>query len=237
MMRIIPAIDLIDGFCVRLVRGDYDQRKTYDTDPLEWAKELEGLGITHLHVVDLDGAKANQPRNLGVLEKIAHATSLDIEWGGGIKTEQSLRSVFSAGARRAICGSVAVDHHETFIDWLSLFGPEHIILGADVRDGMVSTHGWLDTSDVHVNEIIRQFLPHGLTQVICTDISRDGMLLGPNFALYESLMKAFPEVLFTLSGGVSSIDDVRKAADMGLHATIIGKALYEGRIKPEELIW
>ncbi len=237
MMQLIPAIDLIDGHCVRLVKGDYDQKKVYDTDPLEWAKVLENQGITRLHIVDLDGAKASEPKNLDVLEKVANGTLLDIEWGGGIKTEQALRSVFNAGAQRAICGSIAVDRHELFIDWLSEFGTEHIILGADVRNGMISTHGWLDTSDVHINEIIRQFLPFGLSQVICTDISRDGMLQGPNFDLYESLLKMFPEIEFTLSGGISSMDDVRKAAEMGLHATIIGKALYEGRIKVEELKW
>lgn len=228
---------MIEGKCVRLVKGDYNQKKQYDTDPLDWAQQLQDCGITRLHVVDLDGAKASEPQNLRVLERVASGTSLDIEWGGGIKTEKALRSVFDAGAQRAICGSVAIDHHEDFIQWIGQFGADRIILGADVRDGMISTHGWLDTSDVHINEIINQFLPYGLTQVICTDISRDGMLQGPNFQLYESLMKDFPQVQFTLSGGVSSMADVRKAASMNLHACIIGKALYEGRITLEELKW
>lgn len=235
MMQLIPAIDLIDSRCVRLSKGDYATKKEYDADPLDWALQLQDCGIKRLHVVDLDGAKASEPANLKVLERIASNTQLDIEWGGGIKSDVALQSVFNAGANRAICGSVAVDKPEQFSEWIGKFGPEHIILGADVRDGMVSTHGWLETSSVSVERIIDEFLPAGLTQVICTDISKDGMLAGPNFSLYESLLKRFPTIELTLSGGVSSMDDLNKAQTIGLHAAIIGKALYEGRITLNDL--
>ena len=234
-MQLIPAIDLIDGRCVRLTKGDYNEKKVYDADPVEWARELEDHGIQRLHVVDLDGAKSSEPKNLATLERIAGATSLDIEWGGGIKTADSLHAVFESGAQRAICGSVAVDKPNDFIQWLQDFGNDHIILGADVRNGMVSTHGWLEDSSISISDIITQFLPYGLSQVICTDISRDGMLEGPNFPLYEKLLKQFPEIVLTLSGGVSSKDDLLKAEQLGLHAAIIGKALYEGRITLSDL--
>ena len=234
-MQLIPAIDLIDGRCVRLTKGDYNEKKVYDADPVEWARELEDHGIQRLHVVDLDGAKSSEPKNLATLERIAGATSLDIEWGGGIKTADSLHAVFESGAQRAICGSVAVDKPNDFIQWLQDFGNDHIILGADVRNGMVSTHGWLEDSSISISDIITQFLPYGLSQVICTDISRDGMLEGPNFPLYEKLLKQFPDIVLTLSGGVSSKDDLLKAEQLGLHAAIIGKALYEGRITLSDL--
>lgn len=235
MMQLIPAIDLIDGHCVRLTKGDYATKKQYDANPLDWAKQLQDCGIVRLHVVDLDGAKASEPQNLKVLEHIATNTQLDIEWGGGIKSDKALQSVFNAGANRAICGSVAVDKPKEFAEWIGKFGAEHIILGADVRDGMVSTHGWLETSTVSVERIIEQFLPAGLTQVICTDISKDGMLEGPNFELYRKLLQQFPTIELTLSGGVSSMDDLHKAKASGLHAAIIGKALYEGRITLNDL--
>ena len=234
-MQLIPAIDLIDGRCVRLTKGDYNEKKVYDADPVEWAKELQDHGLTRLHVVDLDGAKSSEPKNLATLERIAHATTLDIEWGGGIKTADSLHAVFESGAQRAICGSVAVDKPNDFAQWLQTFGNNHIILGADVRNGMISTHGWLKDSLLTISDIIRQFLPYGLTQVICTDISRDGMLQGPNFPLYTKLLQEFPEITLTLSGGVSKKDDLLKAESLGLHAAIIGKALYEGKIALNEL--
>ena len=227
---IIPAIDLIDGRCVRLTQGDYDQKKEYSADPLDMAKQYEDCGVSRLHIVDLDGAKAKQPCNLRTLEKIASGTSLDIEWGGGIKDSVSLRSALDAGAGRIICGSVAVDNREEFLSWLSEFGSSKIILGADVKDGKVATHGWLKDSGLTLAELMDWYVPAGLTQMICTDISKDGMLQGPDFEFYVDLKRAFPTVDVTLSGGISCMADIEKAAQLELHSVIVGKAIYEGRI-------
>ncbi len=235
MTQLIPAIDLIDGRCVRLTQGDYDDKRVYEQNPVDMAKSYADCGITRLHVVDLDGAKAKAPCNLKVLERLATETDLDIEWGGGIKDADALRDVLNAGANRAICGSVAVDNRELFIEWLARYGADHVILGADIRDGMVATHGWLKDSGVAIDDLIDSFIPAGLTQVICTDISKDGMLQGPNFPLYVRLQEKYPDVAFTLSGGISSMADVDKAAELGLHSVIIGKAIYEGRITLKEL--
>ena len=232
---IIPAIDLIDGRCVRLTQGDYDQKKEYSADPLDMAKQYENCGVSRLHIVDLDGAKAKQPCNLKTLEKIASGTSLDIEWGGGIKDSVSLRSALDAGAGRIICGSVAVDNREEFLSWLSEFGSSKIILGADVRDGKVATHGWLKDSGLTLAELMDWYVPAGLTQMICTDISKDGMLQGPDFEFYVDLKRAFPTVDVTLSGGISCMADIEKAAQLELHSVIVGKAIYEGRISLKEI--
>ena len=232
---IIPAIDLIDGRCVRLTQGDYDQKKEYSADPLDMAKQYEDCGVSRLHIVDLDGAKAKQPCNLRTLEKIASGTSLDIEWGGGIKDSVSLRSALDAGAGRIICGSVAVDNREEFLSWLSEFGSSKIILGADVRDGKVATHGWLKDSGLTLAELMDWYVPAGLTQMICTDISKDGMLQGPDFDFYVDLKRAFPTVDVTLSGGISCMAEIEKAAQLGLHSVIVGKAIYEGRISLKEI--
>ena len=232
---IIPAIDLIDGRCVRLTQGDYDQKKEYSADPLDMAKQYEDCGVSRLHIVDLDGAKAKQPCNLRTLEKIASGTSLDIEWGGGIKDSVSLRSALDAGAGRIICGSVAVDNRQEFLTWLSEFGSSKIILGADVRDGKVATHGWLKDSGLTLAELMDWYVPAGLTQMICTDISKDGMLQGPDFEFYVDLKRAFPTVDVTLSGGISCMADIEKAAQLGLHSVIVGKAIYEGRISLKEI--
>ena len=232
---IIPAIDLIDGRCVRLTQGDYDQKKEYSADPLDMAKQYEDCGVSRLHIVDLDGAKAKQPCNLKTLEKIASGTSLDIEWGGGIKDSVSLRSALDAGAGRIICGSVAVDNREEFLSWLSEFGSSKIILGADVKDGKVATHGWLKDSGLTLAELMDWYVPAGLTQMICTDISKDGMLQGPDFEFYVDLKRAFPTVDVTLSGGISCMADIEKAAQLELHSVIVGKAIYEGRISLKEI--
>ena len=232
---IIPAIDLIDGRCVRLTQGDYDQKKEYSADPLDMAKQYEDCGVSRLHIVDLDGAKAKQPCNLRTLEKIASGTSLDIEWGGGIKDSVSLRSALDAGAGRIICGSVAVDNREEFLSWLSEFGSSKIILGADVRDGKVATHGWMKDSGLTLAELMDWYVPAGLTQMICTDISKDGMLQGPDFEFYVGLKRAFPTVDVTLSGGISCMADIEKAAQLELHSVIVGKAIYEGRISLKEI--
>lgn len=237
-MELIPAIDLLDGRCVRLTQGDYDDKKVYEQEPVDMAKMYADCGIKRLHVVDLDGAKAKEPCNLRVLERLATETSLDIEWGGGIKSTDALRAAINAGANRVICGSVAVDNAELFASWLQSYGAGHVILGADVRGRNVATHGWLKESQVTIDSIIEQFLPFGLKQLICTDISKDGMLQGPNFPLYVELKEKYPTVDTTLSGGISSMDDIRKAAELGLHSVIIGKAIYEGRITLKDLdLW
>lgn len=237
-MELIPAIDLIEGRCVRLTQGDYDIKKVYEQNPVDMAKMYADCGVRRLHVVDLDGAKAKEPCNLRVLEQLATNTNLDIEWGGGIKSTDALRAALNAGANRVICGSVAVDNRELFAEWLQNYGAEHVILGADVRGRNVATHGWLKESQVSIDEIIGWFLPFGLKQLICTDISKDGMLQGPNFPLYVELKEDFPAVDTTLSGGISSMNDIRKAHELGLHSVIIGKAIYEGRITLKDLeLW
>ena len=232
---IIPAIDLMDGKCVRLTQGDYGQKKEYSADPLDMAKQYEDCGITRLHVVDLDGAKAKKPCNLAVLERIASGTSLDVEWGGGIKDSSALESALDAGAGRIICGSIAVDDRLEFATWLSEYGPSQIVLGADVRDGKVATHGWLKDSGLTLDELMNWYVPEGLSQMICTDISKDGMLQGPDFDFYVNLKEARPSVDITLSGGISSMADVEKAAALGLHSVIVGKAIYEGKIYLKEI--
>ena len=234
MIEMIPATDLIGGRCVRLTQGDYTSRKTYYRDPLEAALRFEEAGARRLHMVDLDGAKAAEPQNLAVLERIAAKTSLEVQYGGGIKNRAALRSVFDAGARRAVCGSVAVREPELFARWIAEFGPERLILGADVRDGVVAIQGWTERSERTAPELIETFLPAGLRQVVCTDISRDGMLCGPAVALYADLQRRFPQVEITVSGGVSSPDDIARLEREGLRSVIVGKALYEGRITLEK---
>jgi phosphoribosylformimino-5-aminoimidazole carboxamide ribotide isomerase len=229
MIEIIPAIDLINGQCVRLTQGDYSQQTTYG-NPLDMALQYRDAGLKRLHLVDLDGAKAAKPVNLAVLESIAAKTDLEIQYGGGIKNREALLSVFNAGATRAICGSIAVTQPEWFNDWLNEFTPQRIILGADIRDGFIAMHGWLENSPVTIQKIITQFLPGGLSQVICTDISKDGMLKGPNFDLYRELYRQFPDMNITVSGGISSMEDILRLNELGMKSVIVGKALYEGRI-------
>lgn len=235
MIEIIPAIDIINGECVRLTQGDYSQKTSYSKDPLAVAKSYEDIGVRRIHIVDLDGAKLSSPANLSVLEKVASQTNLDVQWGRGVKSGQALKSVFDCGANRAICGSVAVTHPELFREWLGEFGAEHIILGADIKNGFVATHGWLEASEVTVNDLINEFTDCGLSQVICTDISKDGMLQGPSFELYEQLQAAYNVINITISGGISSVDDIIKLNDMGLRSVIVGKAIYEGHITLKQL--
>lgn len=234
-IQIIPAIDIIGGECVRLTQGDYDRMTTYFKDPSDAAMRYRDAGLERLHLVDLDGAKAAFPANLAVLEKIAARTGMDIQYGGGIKSREALQAVFDSGANRAICGSVAVTAPEDFRAWLVEFGGGRIILGADVKDGFVATHGWLETSSVTAEDIISGFIPDGLTQVICTDISKDGMLAGPDADFYVGLQERFPGVDITVSGGISSIADIRTLAARGLRSVIVGKAIYEKRITMEEI--
>lgn len=230
MIEIIPAIDIINGKCVRLSQGDYEQKTEYAISPVEMARQYADVGVRRLHLVDLDGAKASRPCNLDSLREIASLGLLDIEWGGGIKSRQHLEEVFEAGAGHAIIGSLAVKQPELMEQWLKEFGSEKIILGADLRDGKVSVSGWLEDSELTIDEIISRFLPYGLKEVIVTDISKDGMLQGPNTQLYVDLANRFPEIIFTVSGGISSIEDIDTLDSHGLPRVIVGKAIYENRI-------
>lgn len=237
MITLIPAIDMIGGECVRLTQGDYGQKTTYFKDPLDVAKRYEDMGAQRLHLVDLDGAKEAKPAavNLRVLERVAAKTGLDVQYGGGIKNEAALKDVFNGGANRAICGSIAVKSPELFLQWLDLFGNGHIILGADVKEGKIAINGWLESAEQGVDELMDGFIPGGLSQVICTDISKDGMLAGPSFDLYTRLQEKYTVVDITVSGGISSIDDIYKLDELGLRSVVVGKAIYEGRIKDEQL--
>ncbi len=234
-INIIPAIDLIDGKCVRLTKGDYSQKKQYDASPLDMALRYQDIGIRRLHLVDLDGAKSSSPRNLHVLEEIATHTSLDIEWGGGIKSNEALRDAFNAGAHHLIIGSVAVSQPELFVRWLEEYGGERLILGADVNDGRVAINGWMEQSEQTIEALIDYFRPYGLREVICTDIAKDGMLQGPSFDLYARLQAAYPELDIIVSGGISAMDDIYRLDEMNLRHVIVGKAIYEGRISLEEI--
>lgn len=234
-IKIIPAIDIIDGHIVRLSRGDYDRKTVYGEAPYEVARKYVDAGFTHIHVVDLDGAKASAPANLAELEKMASIPGIEVEWGGGIKSEASLQSVIDAGATYAVIGSVAAGNPPLFIDWLRQYGAERMILGADVLYGIVKVNGWLEGAGVTIEELLRLFIPHDLRRVICTDISRDGMLQGPSYELYSGLKRDFPGLEITVSGGISSMADIEKLNDMGLDSVIVGKALYEGCISLDEL--
>ena len=237
MIEIIPAIDLIDGRCVRLTRGDYGQKKVYDGAPVEMAQRYADAGVSRIHLVDLDGAKAGSPCNLRTLEAVASAVPCELEWGGGISSPEALESVFNAGATHAIIGSIAALQPERFEEWLSRFG-SRLILGADVRDGLVAVKGWTSLSQLGVEDLVQRFLPLGLKECIVTDISRDGMLGGPSSALYQRLQDAFPALSFTVSGGISSMDDIRSLDAMGLKKVIVGKAIYEERITLKDIaLW
>lgn len=234
MIEVIPAIDIIDGRCVRLSQGDYGRSKTYG-DPLDMAKAFAEAGASRVHLVDLDGAKASSPANLAVLEKIASLGALRSEWGGGIKSAQALRSVFDSGADWAIIGSIAALEPDLFAQWLQAFGPEKLILGADVKNARIAVKGWLEESALGIEDLLEKFRPCGLVQVICTDISKDGMLCGPSEEMYTQLKTRFPEMEFTVSGGISKNADIERIEELGLPRVIVGKAFYEGRITLKEL--
>ena len=235
MINIIPAIDLIDGKCVRLTKGDYNQKKEYSASPLDMALRYQDIGISRLHLVDLDGAKSSSPKNLHVMEEIAIRTALEIEWGGGIKSDQALYDAYNAGADHLIIGSVAATQPDRFAQWLDFYGGERLILGADVSKGRVAINGWMEQSKLTIEELIDRFRPHGLREVICTDITKDGMLQGPSFELYARLQAAYPEQDFIVSGGISCMDDIHRLDEMKLRHVIVGKAIYEGRIGLEEI--
>ena len=233
-MRIIPAIDIIDGKCVRLSKGDYDTKKIYNENPVEVAKEFEDFGIQYLHLVDLDGAKAKKIINQKVIENIAKNTNLIIDFGGGIRSEEDLQKAFDSGAKKVTLGSIAVVNPELCLDWLEKFGAEKLILGADCLDRKIKTSGWLENSETDVVDFIKEYQKKGFNEVVCTDISKDGMLQGPSTALYQEIIENSTIELIA-SGGISNIEDVQKMKESGCAGTIIGKAIYEGRISLEQL--
>ena len=235
MMEIVPAIDMIEGRCVRLSQGDFNKSKEYDASPLEMAKRYEGVGVRRLHLVDLDGARAGVPQNLRNLEQIASATSLQVEWGGGVRSRESIASVLNAGAAGVICGSLALQEPRLFSAFLKEYGEERIILGADISGGKIATKGWLEISSTTIEEVIELFLKDGLKRVICTDISKDGMLQGPAVELYSALMERFPTMHLTASGGVGSMADLENLEAAGVPAAIVGKAIFEERITLKEI--
>lgn len=235
MIELIPAIDLIDGKCVRLSQGDYDRRKVYDEDPTEVAKMFEDNGITRLHVVDLDGAKAQHIVNYAVLERIAARTRLVIDFGGGLKSDDDLRIAFECGAQMITGGSVAVKNPGLFAAWLARYGSDRIILGADAKDGKIAVGGWLESSEQELMPFIADYRAKGIAKVIVTDIARDGMLQGPSTALYEEILQKNPDIYLIASGGVASIADIECLDAMGVSGVIFGKAFYEGRITFSDL--
>lgn len=235
MIELIPAIDLIGGQCVRLTKGDYDQKKVYNDNPTEVAREFERLGFKRLHVVDLDGAKSKHIVNDHVLREITQSTSLTVDFGGGIKTEEDIEKAFSAGAAMVTVGSVAVTHPELFLAWLDKYGAERLILGADVRNGKISINGWKEDSEEDLLPFLKQYTDRGVKNVLCTEISKDGTLEGPATSLYKDIMAAYPQLHLIASGGVSCNDDIRQLEEAGIPAVVFGKAFYEGKIKIEEL--
>jgi len=234
-MEIIPAIDIIDGKCVRLTQGDYSQKKVYNEKPLEVAREFEDAGLKRLHLVDLDGAKAGMVKNWKVLETIAGKTSLVIDFGGGIKTEKDVQIVLGSGAAFATVGSIAVKDEKEFSRWLQIMGPEKFMLGADVKEEKIAVAGWLETTDIWIYDFIEKYIEKGIQQLFCTDVSKDGKLEGPAVELYKNITGKFPSLHFIASGGVSGIKDLDALEEAGCRGVIIGKAIYEGRISLAEL--
>jgi phosphoribosylformimino-5-aminoimidazole carboxamide ribotide isomerase len=234
-MLIIPAIDIIDGKCVRLTQGDYSQKKVYNEHPLEVAKQFEDAGIRRLHLVDLDGAKEGAVKNWKVLETIAGKTSLIIDFGGGIKTSKDVQIVFDSGAQLATVGSIAVKDEKEFVQWLQQFGAEKFLLGADVKNEKIAIHGWQETSDIWIYDFIEKYIEHGIKQIFCTDVSKDGKLEGPAIDLYKNIIEKFPRLHFIASGGVSSMKDLDELMHIGCKGVIVGKAIYENRISMPDL--
>lgn len=234
-MRIIPAIDIIDGKCVRLTKGDYSTKKIYNEHPLEVAKSFEDAGIEYLHVVDLDGAKSKHIVNHKILEQITSKTNLKVDFGGGLKTDDDLRIAFESGANQITGGSIAVKNPSVFEAWLSKFGNEKIILGADCNNEKIAVSGWLEESELEVIPFIQNHEKKGVSYVICTDISKDGMLQGPSFKLYEKIIKATKNIKLIASGGISHIDEFPMLEELGCEGVILGKAIYENRISLKEI--
>lgn len=234
-IEIIPAIDIIGGKCVRLSQGDYERKTVYNENPLEVARTFEDAGINRLHLVDLDGAKAKHIVNYKVLEQIASKTNLIIDFGGGLKSDEDLKVAFESGASMVTGGSIAVKEPEIFLSWFEKFGSEKIILGADAKDGKIAVSGWQESTELSVMEFIAEFHQKGISKVISTDISRDGMLTGPAFELYAEIMETLPKVEIIASGGIATMDDIYKLAEMGVTGVITGKAIYEGKISLKDI--
>ncbi|OIQ23889.1 1-(5-phosphoribosyl)-5-[(5-phosphoribosylamino)methylideneamino]imidazole-4-carboxamide isomerase [Lacinutrix sp. MedPE-SW] len=240
-MRIIPAIDIIDGKCVRLTKGDYNTTKIYNENPLEVAKQFEGAGIEYLHMVDLDGAKADHVVNYRVLEQVASKTNLRIDFGGGLKSDNDIITAFNSGAKQITGGSIAVKNRDTFERWISKYGSQKIILGADCKNEKVAISGWLEESSLEVIPFIKEYQKQGIQYVVCTDISKDGMLQGPSIELYKNIIQqcsngsSGQSVKLIASGGVTTIEDVEKLSEINCEGVIIGKAIYENRITLKEL--
>ena len=234
-MRIIPAIDIINGKCVRLSKGDYSTQKIYNENPLEVAKMFEDYGVQYLHLVDLDGAKAHKIVNYKVLENIALKTNLKIDFGGGLKSDEDLKIAFESGANQVTGGSIAVKNPEIFKSWLQKYGSEKIILGADAKNEKIAISGWLEESEESLLPFIQKYQQEGISYVICTDIAKDGMLQGPSFQLYEKILNEIPSVKLIASGGISTFEELPKLAEMGCEATIVGKAIYEHKISMKDI--
>ena len=236
MIELIPAIDIIGGQCVRLTKGDYDQKTVYRDFPAEVAKEFEDLGFKRLHVVDLDGAKSKHIVNDAVLKSITTATNLIVDFGGGIKTDEDIEKAFASGASMVTVGSIAVTHPELFMGWLEKYGAERMILGADVRHGKISINGWKEDSEEDLLPFLKKYIDAGVRNVLCTEISKDGTLSSPAIDLYKEIMAAYPELHLIASGGVSSIDDIKALDKAGIPSVVFGKAIYEGKINLNELV-
>jgi phosphoribosylformimino-5-aminoimidazole carboxamide ribotide isomerase len=234
-MRIIPAIDIVNGKCVRLSQGDFGKMKVYREDPVEVAKEFEDADLEYLHLVDLDGAKKGEVVNWKVIQDIQEDTALNVDFGGGVKTDEEVQSLLDLGVSQINVGSLAVKEPDKFIKWMKDYGAENFILSADVKGENVSINGWLESTDFRLFDLVSKFEGHGLEYLCVTDIATDGMLNGPNFPLYKKLKKQFPKIKIIASGGVSSIDDLKELKYINVYGTIVGKAIYEGKIKLEEL--
>jgi phosphoribosylformimino-5-aminoimidazole carboxamide ribotide isomerase len=232
---IIPAIDLIDGSCVRLTEGDYTQKTVYHKEPLDVAKQFEDAGLTRLHLVDLDGAKAGRVINWSVLEKICTHTRLQVDFGGGIKTEEDLQKVMDSGAAWAVVGSIAVKDEDRLLDWFGKYGTERFFLGADVKQGKIAVSGWMETTAIEVIPFLQRYVAHGIRYAFCTDVSKDGRLEGPSVELYRDILASVPGLQLVASGGVSTMADLQALASIGCHGAILGKAIYEGRVTLDAL--
>jgi len=235
MIEIIPAIDIIDGKCVRLSQGDYDVKKVYNEDPLEVARMFEDAGIKRLHLVDLDGAKAKRIINRKVLETIASNTSLIIDFGGGVQSDEDIEIAFNSGAAMVTGGSIAVRNRDMYLSWVQKYGPEKIILGADCKDHKIAVSGWQESTTMDIIPFLEDYTKEGITKVVCTDISKDGMLQGPSIDLYKEILDKFPDMYLIASGGVSCFQDILDLEAAGVPAVILGKAIYENRVTLEEL--
>lgn len=234
-MQIIPAIDVIDGKCVRLTQGDYAQKTIYNENPLEVAKQFENAGLGRLHLVDLDGAKAGEIKNWRVLENIANNTDLSIDFGGGIKKDKDVEIVLNSGASFATIGSIAVKNEDLLSYWITQYGAETFLLGADVKGDKIAINGWLETTDVSIFDFIEKYVKKGIQQIFCTDVSKDGLLAGPSIDLYKTIRKKFPDLFFIASGGVSKIEDLEELSNIGCGGAIVGKAIYEDKISLDQL--